>query len=240
MHSSGTGTGIMTGSAHERPVLAVDDRQDPRFTRALGSVFDVRVKHLPTGDLVWSSPLGVVGVEDKCLNDLKSSRANGRLDDELRRLVERYDVPILFVRGHEVHLQHSWPESSYSNLMLKRQLHGVFTWRSYANDFDEQAVDLLALYKHLNEQHEQGLNGVKRERHIFSFVGPMGDRAEAIYGILGRVGGVRDRRSVAYSIAKVYTLTEFLRWDMFEAESFGFSKHMAIKLVQALRAMEAK
>lgn len=221
-----------------RPVLVVDDRQDDRFTRALGEYFDVKVKHLKTGDLVWSCPLGSVGVEDKCMPDLLASLQNKRLDDELRRLIDGYAVPILFIRGHA-----PWGNKftaisadSLEKLKFGRQLHGIYVWQAGETD-EEAAASLAELYKYLLHPRTDGIDGVRRERK-FAFGGPLGPRAEVIYGILGMTSGVRNRRSIALSIAQATPLSAFMRWDAWDFEAAGFSRHMAAKLVGVLRQLE--
>lgn len=223
----------------ERPVLLVDDRQDERFTEGLRGWFTVSVKHLGTGDLVWSSPLGRVGVEDKCFNDLVQSRNNGRLDDELRRLTAEYAVPILFVRGPVEWRGFGapWTESSVNNLLFGRQLHGAYVYWTRASSYIDQAHALHDLWEY-TQTHKVGKEGVRRERKL-AYDGPLGAREEVIYGILGMIGGLRDRRTVAKQIASTTTLSEFVNWSVSDFRFAGFSRDMAQKSANFLHQMEA-
>lgn len=223
----------------EKPVLLVDDRQDERFTEGLRGWFTVSVKHLDTGDLVWSSPLGRVGVEDKCFNDLVQSRNNGRLDDELRRLTAAYAVPILFVRGPVEWRGYGspWTDSSVSNLMFGRQLHGVYSYWTQARAYIDQARALYELWDY-TQKHKVGKEGVRRERKL-DYAGPLGAREETIYGILGMIGGLRNRRAVAKQIASTTTVSEFVNWSVSDFRFAGFSRDMAQKSAKFLQDMEA-
>lgn len=233
MSSSGTTTragAALAGDA--RPVLAVDDRQDPKFTEALGDYFTVKVKHLATGDLVWSCPLGSVGVEDKRFSDYLQSLRNKRLDDELRRLGECYSIPVLYVRGpieqaYHIPGGHGFDEEMLSKGLLGRQLHGIYTYRTQAKTYDGQAMALWGLWDY-TQKLDRGFEGVRREKKLY-WAGPLGTRAEALYGILGRVGGVRNRRTAALALAN-HPLSELVTWGPTEWNAAGYSKLMAQKL----------
>jgi hypothetical protein len=221
------------------PALLVDQRQDPKFTKALTEFFSVTERTLKTGDLVWTSPLGTVGIEDKCVADLAASQSNKRLDDELRRLVDSYAVPILFVRGYSMRgsiYRAARDEASIANTLLGRQFHGVYTFQ-VAAPYDEAAEGLWRLHEYLALPRRAGIEGVRRERK-FAFSGPLGPREETIYGILGMTSGVRNRRSIAVQIAKSTPLSEFLRWTAWDFEAQGFTRHMSAKLAGLIRTLE--
>jgi len=227
----------MTTSA--LPQLIVDRRQDPKFTRALTNHFNVVEKQLKVGDLLWSCPLGMVGVEDKRFNgplsDLMVSLRNKRLDDELRRLVAYFAVPVLFIRGDG---NGAMAEVSYEKMRFGRQLHGVYIWQAPSNMADA-AESLRGLYDYLAMPHVSGIEGVRRERRL-GFAGRLGPRAEVIYGILGLTQGVRNRRYVAESIAEATPLSEFLRWTASDFTFVGFSAHMAMKLAGVVANLEER
>lgn len=229
------------------PPLIVDDRQDGRFTKALRQHFTVTVKHLSSGDLVWTSPLGRVGVEDKDLKDLASSLRNHRLDDELRRLVATYAIPVLLIRGGGAWADRymTLEEQSIEKLKVGRQLHGVYVYH-VSREMNAAAEGLRELYDYLAYPSAQGIDGVNREK-VLRFRGPLSLRAEAIYGILGMLTdkngkrvGVRDRRNIAQAIAKDATLSQFLSWTPFDFENAGFSRHMSGKLYEVLRQLEVQ
>lgn len=223
----------------EKPALLVDVRQDKVFTRALTEHFTVTERTLKTGDLVWTSPLGTVGIEDKCLADLAQSQSNKRLDDELRRLVDTYAVPILFIRGYVdtgSKYRPSRDGPSIANTLLGRQFHGVYTYQ--VSDLPAYAAMALArLHGYLAQPRTAGIEGVRREKR-YLFNGPLGPREETIYGILGLTPGVRNRRGIAVQIAKDTPLSAFLRWGPWEFESAGFSRHMATKLAALITTLE--
>lgn len=224
-----------------KPLLAVDDRQDPKFTRALEAYFTVATKHLRSGDLVWSCPLGTVGVEDKDIADLTGSRSNGRLDDELRRLIDTYTVPILFIRGAARDLDSAyttWDDWALENLRLGRQLHGVFVY-STPRPVERAAYGLSRLHTYLSSTRTGGMEGVRRERQQ-AYKGPLAPRAEVVYGILGGVRGIKGRRTLAQSIASVTGLADFLRWTQTDLLAAGFSTHMANKLAAYLHMLNEK
>ena len=225
-----------------KPKLIVDKRQDERFTLALADYFSITPKQLLTGDLLWSCPLGTVGVEDKWFADLTNSRRNGRLDDELRRLVTVYAVPVLFVRGdidawNTAH--DTWDETSVQNLLFGRQLYGVYTYRIPGGvaEFDRAAEAISRLHTYL-QQTGPAMQGVRREP-LRRYSGPLNEREEIIYNVLGLVTGIRNRRGVAKQIASTTSVREFLNWSVSDFTFAGFSALMGRKLVAMIHKMEA-
>lgn len=222
-----------------KPTLAVDDRQHASWTRALHEYFEVKVKHLGTGDFVWSCPLGVVGVEDKLFSDFTASIRNKRLDDELRRLEAAYAVPVLLVRGPVTqnlfdHSAFGWSEDMVSKALLGRQLHGVYTYRVLGNGYPTQARSLWELWDY-TQRLDRGFEGVRREKKLY-WAGPLSARAEVLYGILGGVGGVRNRRGAALTLAH-HSLRELTTWGPTEWSAAGFSRLMAQKLTGTFKEL---
>lgn len=217
--------------------VLVDDRQVDWYAPALKAVdIDIKVRRLAVGDLAWTCPLGRVGVEDKPTTALMGDRVNGRLDDELRRLVEAYAIPILMVRGSPrydasggvivfgTEVYDRWNHSSIDNLLLGRQLHGVYvTSVPYDNLVGER---IASLYDYT--QIVAPLEGVRRERQ-YAYLGPLSEAAECVYLILGFVGNLRNRRGVAEHLAGVCGgLAGVLALDEEQLRRrFGFSKLMA-------------
>lgn len=226
--------------------VIVDDRQVKWYPAALQAAgFTVTVRRLHTGDITWSSPLGRVGVEDKPWTALLGDRRNGRLDDELRRLVEAYQIPILMVRGWpdvddygnmtipwsiKDHFK-GWDFNGYENLLLGRQLHGVLFTRCSSEDVGARLISLFDYTQVIGP-----LDGVRREAAI-PYLGPLSDRAECIYTILGRVSGLRDRRGTAERLAATVPLGRFLRWEAKDFRAAGFSKPMSQRLADKLAEM---
>lgn len=222
----------------DSPLLIVDHRQDWKFTAALRGHFNVVEKQLACGDLVWSCPLGTVGVEDKCMADLMASLQNKRLDDELRRLVDTYAVPILFIRGTAPwgNRYANISQAALEKIKLGRQFHGVYIWQAPEKP-DPAATSLAELYDYLSKPRAAGIEGVRRERKV-AFGGPLGPRAEVIHGILGMTLGVRDRRGTALRIAETTPLSSFLSWSVSDFQFAGFTTRMAQKLTTVLTQLE--
>ena len=83
-----------------RGKLRIDIYQPKPIQRALMSELTCEVTELPTGDYAWTSEGNLsVGIESKTSTDLVTSFVNGRLADQISRLIETYDVPILLVTG---------------------------------------------------------------------------------------------------------------------------------------------
>lgn len=91
---------VVQPTAWASSVLLVDARE-PSYLVALlrGEGLSVEVRELAAGDYRWQSPLGEFGLERKTAHDLLASLESGRLDDELRRLVEDVACPVLLVEG---------------------------------------------------------------------------------------------------------------------------------------------
>ena len=223
------------------PLLVYDDRQDESLVEAIANTgyFHLVKRHLITADYVWGHPtLGEVGVEDKEIHDLTGSRLNGRLDDQLRRLVERFAVPVLFVRGTTVggHAdRYGWEPSPVENLLLGRQLHGLYVYRAPGSDAGA-ADSLVALHRYLLTA--GNMEGVRREKRL-TYKGALSARAEVIYNVLGQVPGIKNRRGLAAALAQDMSVAQFLRSSRDELTFYGLSAYMAGKVADAIHTMEA-
>lgn len=102
---------------------------------------------LPTADFAWAGISGQsIGLERKDMSDLLNSFANGRLSDQLTRLVQQYDWPILLTEGFMsqtkdgtikigVGSQHTIRNFRYTTIqemLLEAQMTGVFIVNSPA------------------------------------------------------------------------------------------------------------
>lgn len=229
------------------PVLLVDKRQAGwQEAHLTAGGFDVRMCMLPSGDFAWSTPWGRVGLEDKPLSALVTDRRNGRLDDELRRLVDTYELPILFIRGipkvsadgsikwlpQEAEYREGWTIDSLDNLLLGRQMKGVYiTWcpgDSYLAD------RLMSIYKYTLRRPQDDPMKLNRQP-IMPFMGPLTGRAELIYTLLGQVRGIRDRREVSERLAAQFNLAEILNFDTAKWQQVGMTKLMAGKIVETVQ-----
>jgi len=61
----------------------------------------IEVRSLVTGDVVLNYGGYTVGIEIKRFNDFQNSLYSGRLHDQMCRLTDQYDYPILIVQGFE-------------------------------------------------------------------------------------------------------------------------------------------
>jgi hypothetical protein len=203
---------------------------------------------LPAGDFAWSTPWGRVGLEDKPLTALVTDRRSGRLDDELRRMVATYELPILFIRGlpkvetdgalrwlpQEAGYREGWTIDSLDNLLLGRQMKGVYvTWcptDAYLG------TRVMSLYQY-TQRRPQDQNRPLQRPQIMPWLGPLTGRAELIYVMLGQVRGVRDRRELAEKLATKYTLGQLLDLDEAGWKEQGLSKLMGGRIAAHFRAV---
>lgn len=238
----------MSGSSSvTEPILLVDKRQaDWQESHLRGHGFDVRMVMLPSADFAWSTPWGRVGVEDKPLPALVSDRRSGRLDDELRRLVDCYELPILFIRGlpnvggdgairflpQEQEYRNGWSIDSLDNLLLGRQLKGVYVTWCPSDAY--LGTRLMSLYKYTQRRPQD--DGAKPQRpQVMPWLGPLTGRAELINTLLGQVKGVRDRRELSEKLAGKYNLEQLFALSPEDWQGEGLTKLMAGRVVQHLR-----
>lgn len=237
-------------SDEKPPVLLVDKRQadwQPQHLRGKG--FDVRMVMLPSADFAWSTPFGRVGVEDKPLSALVTDRRSGRLDDELRRLVGQYELPILFIRGFprvsasgelmwghlEEDYRKGWTIDSLDNLLLGRQMKGVYvTWCPTDQYLGDR---LMALYRYTMKGGPAAETMKVARPTIMPWLGPLTGRAELIYTLLGQVKGVRDRRDLSEKMANAYTFGQLIDLQPETWMEHGVTKLMATRIVSYVRSV---
>jgi len=234
---------------NQEPILLVDKRQaDWQEAHLRGKGFDVRMVMLPSADFAWSTPWGRVGIEDKPLTALVTDRRSGRLDDELRRLVSQYELPILLIRGYphingsgellwapqEQEYRKGWTIDSLDNLLLGRQMKGVYvTWchsDAYLGD------RLMAIYKYTQRRPDDAATRPMRSQ-VMPWLGPLTGRAELIYTLLGQVKGVRDRRELSEKLAATYNWGELIELTPEELMTHGISKLMAHRIKSHIGAI---
>ena len=79
----------------------IADRREPEYIaftlRSLG--FEVRIAELVSGDYAFSCNGLLVGIERKQISDFLNSFQTGRLSEQVRSLIEEYDLPCLLVEG---------------------------------------------------------------------------------------------------------------------------------------------
>lgn len=232
-----------------KPVILVDKRQaDWQENHLRGHGFDVRMVMLPAGDFAWSTPWGRVGIEDKPLSALVTDKRSGRLDDELRRLVAMYELPVLFIRGmpsvaadgsirwlpQEAQYRDGWTIDALDNLLLGRQMKGVYvTWCPSDGYLGNR---LLSLYKYTQRRPQD--ESLKPQRpQVMPWLGPLTGRAELLFTLLGQVRGVRDRRELAERLAANYTLGQVLNFTVDDWKREGMTKLMAGRIAEHMKAV---
>lgn len=202
---------------------------------------------LPSGDFAWSTPYGRVGVEDKPITALVTDRRSGRLDDELRRLCGAYELPILLIRGlpsvnsdgslhwlpHEATYREGWTIDSLDNLLLGRQMRGVYVTWCPTNEYLGER--LWHLYEYTMRT-PQDVMYMKRAP-MMPYLGPLTGRAELVYTLLAQVKGIRDKREIAERLAVKHSLGALFNLDQKGWQAEGFTKLMAGKLVAHMRAV---
>ncbi len=80
-----------------KPVIYVDNREDGALIEELGRLgAEIELKQLDVGDYVASDR---VGIERKQIRDFIISVMNGRIFDQMNRLKQAYQRPILIIEG---------------------------------------------------------------------------------------------------------------------------------------------
>lgn len=190
------------------------------------------VRQLETGDLVWTAPVGRVGVELKALRDLFVSLQEGRLDSELMRLRQSCVLAILCITeplGYEADLPASrFTFDSIDNMLVGRQNRGVLVARVSGEESLAQRIHSLVRYL---DRPQQKL--LRPKQVHFPYMGKMTDRAEVIYSLLASVKGIRDKAAIAEKLS-VHSLAEVFSYRYDDWRGCGFSKTMATRLEERL------
>ena len=76
-----------------------ESRTNPTLRRYLVSRLndDLLVDDLASGDIATLDTPLTLGIEHKSFNDFVGSLSSGRLDEQLARMVDLYDVPVLMI-----------------------------------------------------------------------------------------------------------------------------------------------
>jgi len=190
------------------------------------------VRQLGTGDLIWSAPVGRVGVELKCLRDLLTSLSEGRLDDELMRLRLTCTLAILCITdplGYEADIPAGrFTFDSIDNMLVGRQNRGVLVARTAGEESLAQRIHSLVRYL---DRPQQKL--LRPKKVHFPYMGKLTDRAEVIYALLASVKGIRDKAAIAERLA-AQPLARVFSYRYDDWRGCGFSKLMAQRLEQHL------
>jgi hypothetical protein len=232
--------------------ILVDDRQPDWMAPQLAkNGFYPHVTRLDCADFVWRSKTwGLVGLEDKTVSDLAGSRTSGRLDAQLRRMSETYDLFGIFLRGtisdwvsraHAMNAaskrsnrdvddpggipKHLRDYPALDNILLGRQLRGAFVVT--CQQTKQIHKRLASVYDYLERPKAQ--DAPVLEAH-FPYTGPMTDKAEVVYRMLAAVQGIRGKKEIAEKLAEQFLLGDILQWDESDWRVAGFTKKMAGRL----------
>ncbi len=237
--------------------ILVDDRQPDWMAPQLKAHgFTPHVARLECGDFAWRSPVwGLVGFEDKTIPDLVNSRTSGRLDSQLQRMSEQYELSGLFIRGtiqdwvsrafaidasankkHDVDSPATMPNhlkdfTALDNILLGRQLRGVMV--VHCQQTKQIHKRLASLFDYLARPKSK--DSPVLEAH-FPYVGPMTDKAEVVYRVLAAVPSIRDKRGIAERLAEQFGLVSILGWSESDWRAAGFTKKMAGRLATTIGA----
>lgn len=201
------------------------------------SGFSVGVAAIPT-DIVWFSPVYQrCGAELKDIPDLLSSMdtANAnmvpRLDDELRRLQEFVQLPFLITHGwakweHFAKDDHDlrWSLEAVDNLLVGRNLRGIVLARA-RNTKGEHGLSRRLISLHSYTQ-KALLDRLLIPRH-FPYTGPLSERSEAVYALLARLRGLKNRKQLAEQMAAKHSISEIVAKEADDLVAMGLSKQMA-------------
>lgn len=199
--------------------------------------FSVGVAAIPT-DIVWFSPVYQrCGAELKDVPDLLGSMdtANSnmvpRLDDELRRLQEFVSLPILLTHGWGKweHFAKDDPDARWSleavdNLLVGRNLRGIVLARA-RNTKGEHGLSRRLISLHSYTQ-KPLLDRLLVPRY-FPYTGPLSERSEAVYGLLARLRGLKNRKLLAEQIAAHWSINEIAAKEIDDLVEMGLTKMMA-------------
>lgn len=147
-------------------------------------------------DYLFLTPHGLVGVQRKAVSDLVSSLRDGRLQRELRQMVD-LDQAVLLIEGHwkwnrrGVHERTGYSRKEYNGLVLSVQSFGI--WVVVSDSVEDTAGYLLQMESWFAKPEHESLlrkpkSKVPEALHILShFDGISLTRAKAIHEWFGRV-----------------------------------------------------
>lgn len=164
---------------------------------------------LPTGDYVWIGIHGEsIGIERKDSGDLLNSFQNGRLTDQLSRLITEYTWPILLIEGSITPTHDGFCKINYGDgyqirsfryttvesMLLEAQLAGIFVVRS-ANKLTTIHM-IKALYEFSQRPEHHLLNrrmrpfqiGTKVDEQVFLLMGLPGIGEDSAKGLIETFG----------------------------------------------------
>ena len=77
----------------------IDDREPPSVHKSLAKLFEVQKEHLLVGDIIISSGSSTCVIERKTPSDFLSSIGDGRLTEQLGRMLTVTNAPVFIIEG---------------------------------------------------------------------------------------------------------------------------------------------
>ena len=214
--------------------VTVDDRQPPETAQLLlGLDIPTRIERMLWADEKWDSPMGLVAVEEKTVEEIGGSVLYGRQDRQLTACVANAEVPVLMIlgelkeRGGYLYLPGSPVKVSFDlvdNWIFEWEMRGVF--RKSCPRPETRVHRLASLYQWT--QHPEHREVFVRQRKLPNLRELRG-RAE----VLAALPGIGVKRAATLS-GLSEPLTGILTWDEGVWTSHLGSKAAAKKIVKLL------
>lgn len=212
-----------------KPAILIDDRQVSWQIPALEKVgFEVKRRRMETADLVWATPFGTCGVEDKPFKALLTDVRSGRLNDQLERLAAKHSIPVLLLRddgGEE--------PPGYHTIRFGRQLRGIIV--------ADAEPDFGTAVRRMYDYTQIAGKPLKRPyiRH-FPWSDEMSAPAEVVHSILQQVPRLSDRTKLAMRLGTNYSLISLLGFTKEQWECEGLSKLQATRLAELCKQLKGE
>lgn len=218
-------------------LILSDTRQPSSVLKGLEALgYRVIERQLVTGDYVWSVPYGRAGLEVKSLQDLVNSRLNGRLDEQLYRLANSFQLPILLVMGAmdtDLDCPPGWTATALDNLLVGRQMRGIVVARGCVGyeDLPGRLDGLIRYTENISKRPPPRVN-------LYAFSGALTTRAEVVYNLFRSVRGMKNKASKAEKLVSEYPLSEIVQFSLRDwQKKAGLTKSTAEKIVKFVQGV---
>jgi len=187
--------------------LLVDVYEPEYFRQGLADIGTVVA--LPTGDYVWQDAGGKsVAIERKDTGDLLTSFNNGRLTDQLQRMVAEYDFPFLLIEGvisqdssglikiwqNGGQLSREFPYSMIQLMLVEAQLSGAILVNSTSKASSLTMIRKLYEWSKrpehnlLNRRKKPFQLGTKIDKQVYLLMGLPGIGEDSARGLIEEFG----------------------------------------------------
>ncbi|WP_461866926.1 DEAD/DEAH box helicase [Thermococcus sp.] len=203
-------------------VVYVDTRelrsQVPKYLKEMGA--DIQVKTLDVGDYIVSEE---IAVERKSANDFIQSIIDGRLFDQVKRLREAYERPIIVIEGQLYGIRNVHPNAIRGAIAAVTVDWGVPVL--FAQDPKETASYIYLMAKREQEGRKKEV-AVRSEKKTLT----LADRQRLIIEGLPNVSATLAKRLLKHfgNVERVFTATEE---ELMEVEGIGEKKAREIRRV---------